>query len=572
MATSYAAWAKYDVEEELARVDAQAQDDERRWQQQQQTRAKQRVESDVSASAQQSAEVLAARAAVAALKAKARAKKAGNRVQEASQAANSSAGNDVAVRSSALVSDQDGETHQEPMATAMRLAEHAALFKKKHTLITQIMENRRLGEAILRDKTGVKDAKCSEEERGSMKKDALKHFETALKSAMDLEKIVPELLEAEKEQKEQRTTTESQPIDDAQLNELKGKSSGCGDDHCHHDHGHTHEGHSCGHTSAKKADVLPKANDVGAIVGMFFKDIYIGIGTCHLNESRLAVASEAFKEVLLRDDRDVHAWVGRGKAFEQMDANLLAMLHFSRAKSLDSQDERASEALERVKDALLSGADDVMSGSTIRQQVEERTQSKPLKAVLDSIRLVFREANVLMLEGFFQYAIPKYQIVLGCIDFVCQNPVLVEADGKAYAKAIRASLNQLRTSCHLNIAGGYQEMQKGQTKALEYCQQALGDDASDVESSVSITDSAYHFRMGQLYRSVYDYERSVQHLTKSKTLLSSQAQFSSTSPNLPSVIKKIDNEIDRCEFDRSQYDVAYIRSRLVAEFKPSTVA
>jgi hypothetical protein len=84
-----------------------------------------------------------------------------------------------------------------------------------------------------------------------------------------------------------------------------------------------------------------------------------------------------------------------------------------------------------------------IGGSAIKRQVEARTQSKPLKAVLDGIRLVFQEANVLMLEGFFQYAIPKYQVVLGCIDFAAQNPVLMEADSEVYAKAIRDSLKQV---------------------------------------------------------------------------------------------------------------------------------
>jgi hypothetical protein len=115
----------------------------------------------------------------------------------------------------------------------------------------------------------------------------------------------------------------------------------------------------------------------------------------------------------------------------------------------------------------------------------------------------------------------------------------------------------------LNIAGGYQEMQKGQTKALEHCQQALEGDASDVESSTSSIDSACHFRMGQLYRSVYDYDRSMQHLMKSKTLMNSHLGSSSTPSN---VLQKIDGEIGRCEFGRSQYDMTYIRSRLASEF------
>ncbi|KAI9895820.1 hypothetical protein PsorP6_019531 [Peronosclerospora sorghi] len=62
---------------------------------------------------------------------------------------------------------------------------------------------------------------------------------------------------------------------------------------------------------------------------MFYKGIYLGIGTCDLDNGRLEAAAEAFKEVLLRDDEHVVAWLKRGQAFERMVAPLLALLHYN---------------------------------------------------------------------------------------------------------------------------------------------------------------------------------------------------------------------------------------------------
>ncbi|KAJ8544514.1 hypothetical protein ON010_g11753 [Phytophthora cinnamomi] len=69
---SYAAWAQFDVEKELERVDQAEQREQQHKQQLRQERAKQSVESSATQAAQQSADILAAQAAVAALKAKKR--------------------------------------------------------------------------------------------------------------------------------------------------------------------------------------------------------------------------------------------------------------------------------------------------------------------------------------------------------------------------------------------------------------------------------------------------------------------------------------------------------------------
>lgn len=334
MATSYDSWTKYDVEKELERVDAQAQRDEHQLEAQKQRRAKQSVENDISKSAEQSAEVLAAHAAVAALKAKARARKLDSKTERDATATSSGS-----TQSDPVAHAHEEGDKQEMVTNAMRLQLQSELFKRKHELIKQIMEHRRLGEAILHGKEKKSKEDC--------RKQALEAFENALEFANELEKIVPDLLRAETEQEVLKDATHDQHSSSSTPQESVAKECGhdcAGREHHHHDHNGGEDDSSCCHQSLsaesrqpkssalKKA--LPKVNDLEAIVKMFFKDIYVGIGTCHVMGNRLAAASEAFKEVLVRDDRDLQAWIERGKAFEQMGANLLAMLHFGRVTSL----------------------------------------------------------------------------------------------------------------------------------------------------------------------------------------------------------------------------------------------
>ncbi|KAI9912273.1 hypothetical protein PsorP6_008851 [Peronosclerospora sorghi] len=81
-------------------------------------------------------------------------------------------------------------------------------------------------------------------------------------------------------------------------------------------------------TSTNGTTSLPKANDLPSILEMFYKDIYL-VGTCDLESRRLVAATEAFKEVLLRDDEHDVAWLKRGQAFERIGAPLLALLHYN---------------------------------------------------------------------------------------------------------------------------------------------------------------------------------------------------------------------------------------------------
>jgi tetratricopeptide (TPR) repeat protein len=299
--SSYAVWAKFDVEKELERVDEAEQREAKHKQQHKQLQAKESVVSSATQQAQQSADVLAAQAAVAALKAKKRGRK--------------SRGKDS--------SDAKPVAEEQEAQNAAKLQTQAVLFAKKHELLQQIMENRRLGDKALQD--NEKDWNKAE-----------KLFETALEATKRLEELAPELLKAEEDQA--KLLGKDEPSATSNQHE---KSDDRGHDgHCEHGAEGEHScGEGCNHNDKKSAakrldEPLPKANDLLAIINMFYKDVYVGIGTCHLEAGRLAAATEAFKEVLLRDDAHLLAWFKRGQAFERMQAPLLALLHYNRITNL----------------------------------------------------------------------------------------------------------------------------------------------------------------------------------------------------------------------------------------------
>ncbi|KAI9992846.1 hypothetical protein PInf_014759 [Phytophthora infestans] len=308
---SYASWAKFDVEKELERVDQLEQREEQLKKQQKQHQAKESVETSATQAAQQSAEILSAQAAVAALKAKKRVRK----------------------------SHKEDHSSNREADKADKLQTQAALFNQKHELLQQILENRRLGER-------------------ADKKQAKPLFEKALAAIKKLEELVPHLLIVEQEQLK---LLGKEPLESNQSD----KSHDCK----HEDKESYSCDTNCSHEKKKKTrpdESLPKENDLEAIIKMFYKDVYLGIGSCDLEEGRLAAATEALKEVLIRDDIHITAWWKRGEAFERMNAPLLAMLHYNRIATLDSEHESGTINLDRVKANLLNEGDAANDSHTIK--------------------------------------------------------------------------------------------------------------------------------------------------------------------------------------------------------------
>lgn len=96
-------------------------------------------------------------------------------------------------------------------------------------------------------------------------------------------------------------------------------------------------------------------------------------------------------------------------------------------------------------------------------------------------------------------------------------------------------------------------MQKNQTSALEHCRMILAVDANN---------AVCHYRMGQLHRSLRQYGSALEHLFTAKKCLDAIA--ASESDDTKSMRATVDSEIDKCEFERSQYDIAYIRECIAA--------
>lgn len=100
-------------------------------------------------------------------------------------------------------------------------------------------------------------------------------------------------------------------------------------------------------------------------------------------------------------------------------------------------------------------------------------------------------------------------------------------------------------------------MQKHQLRGVGYCEQAMAT-ANDSDTRVL---SVCHFRIGQLLRSAHNYERAMEHLVRAQTLTrATPADSSQPHQQDQETLEQIDKEIDRCRYERSQHDVAYIRT------------
>ncbi|TMW64748.1 hypothetical protein Poli38472_011628 [Pythium oligandrum] len=520
MQSPYEVWARFDVEKELERVDEAEQREQQVKDQEKKVVEKRRVEDSISRSTEQSAEVLAAQAAVAALKAKGRGRRGQTR-----KAATTSQQEELDVNV------QSGEIPKEPVAID-ELERRAQLMKRKHDLIMEILAMRRTA-----------DAKVKEASEGSTAKwlEAQLHYEKAIEAVKALEEMIPHLQEIDAEV---ANTSTSQPHDVHGHDDHKEHSAHESKDGKSHDH-HGGCGSGCSrshkHRPKKPKDTeasLPKPNDVKAVVTMFAKDCYLGLGTCELAQRRLAAASEAFKEVLLRDQNHVQAWMQRGAAFEAMGAPLLAWLHYNRVTGMEPSFDEGKQCEERIKTKLAHGKGH--STSDHSAEVSHNTSSS-LKSRLDAVRLLVDEGHVIMVEGFYAYAITKFEAALQLMEALTSDDAFAP-----HSSVARPIIDKLRVACHLNIASGYYEMQKGYAVGRRHCLAAL---QIDPKHAVTL------FRLAQIDRVAHDYEQALQYLDKCTAAL--------TDPT-SDTIDKIARERDKCLFEQSQYDAVYIRHQLNA--------
>ncbi|CAH0486792.1 unnamed protein product [Peronospora farinosa] len=488
----YATWATFDVEKELERVDKVEERETQQKQQQKQIQAKENIESFATQTAQQSADILTAQAAVAALKAKKRKKKTCE---------------GRASKEEVVAGATDAESEK-----IVKLQTQARLYTEKHELLQEILENRRLG-----DKIGMENSH-----------EAQKLYKTALAATKKLEELAPVLLQVEEEHVVKRNLEDTSRV--CKEDTACGQQKSCS--------------HDAKQEKKKSDEVLPKANDLLAMINMFYKDIYMGIGTCAFEEGRLAAATEAFKQVLLRDEKHVTAWLKRGEAFEKMDASLLAMLHYNQITNLNTAHEMGNEALKRVKMKLLDEGD--AENDKIKRAISAYTEGRTIKEVLERIQWAFEEANVLAVESFFHYSTTQFQVVLGCLEALRARPEISFATENVVLPVLR----ELEMSCHLNIASGCLEMQRNYAMGLTHCQHVLR-----LDSKCAIA----YFRTGQLYRALHNYKKALECYEIARvmvpTIVSGQ-----TKEQHEKMLTMIVKETDKCKFDRNQYDIEYLRS------------
>ncbi|CAH0474134.1 unnamed protein product [Peronospora belbahrii] len=500
---SYTKWATFDVEKELKRVDEVEEREIQQKQQQKQIQVKESIERSVAHAAEQSAAIFAAQAAVAALKAKNTKTRKGKAVNQ---------------EIVAIVDDVEIEK-------AATLQTRANVFALKHELLQRILENRRLGDSIVtQEQTNWHEAK--------------RLYQNALDATKKLEEVVPVLLQMEEEQDQLLGATTA-------LQEIKcpvsGQKRGFKCRNKGHESGSRDDKQAC----KKSEEILPKANDLVAIITMFYKDIYVGIGTCDFKEERFAEATEAFKEVLLRDDGHLTSWLKRGEAFEKMDAPLLAMLHYNRITNLDAKHEMGSKALARVKTKLLvEGEAPNGDNNKFKSAISACTEGRTLKEVLERVQLVFQEACVLAVESFFYYSTTRFQVVLGCLEALRTRPEVTNKD------VVLPALRDLEISCHLNIASGCLEMQRNYAMGITHCQQVFLLDSNSVIA---------YFRMGQLYHALHNYKKALECYEMAKVVLPVTVS-GVTEGRHEKMLSTIVKATDKCEFDRNQYDIDYLQS------------
>jgi tetratricopeptide (TPR) repeat protein len=528
---SYETWAKFDVEKELERIDFNEKKEQIEKKEFKQFQEKNKVENLISNDAKVNAQILEAHAAVAALKASNKTK----RKQSITQ------------------------IKQEEAEKAKKILETSRLFQKKHFYLEKIMTCRRQGDLLIRKKVFQEEIKGNISRQEYQK--ALKMYQEALENVKALEEITPALLEIQPNDHphphphDHDTCCHSTNGSD-NTQQVK-KTDKVSDTHttCGHNNGCcSHQENNKNHSNTIESSFpVPNTNDLKAILKMFYMDVYMGIGICAYGLKQYADASEAFKQVLLKEEMYLSGWKWRGQVFDAMQAPLLAHLHYHRVESLEGKKNKSattniieghesSNKLENLKKLL-------MEESYIEREDPEyetrwftstNSPTQTTQELLTCCHLVMKEANVCMMEGFYLYAVRKNLIAL---------KLLTQVEDYVEYK-------ELQISCHLNIASCYLEMQKHYSKALDHCQKAfvlLEDDNSNTNPKRQVL---IYYRLGQVYRLLRKYTQALDHLSQAKRVL---CVDNNTYSHLKGII---DKEISRCTFDKTQYDVHFLKNQI----------
>ena len=71
---------------------------------------------------------------------------------------------------------------------------------------------------------------------------------------------------------------------------------------------------------------------------------------------------------------------------------------------------------------------------------------------------------------------------------------------------------------------------------------------------------ATYIRKGQLYHALHNYSESLECFRTAKCLVVSAVEREQTDERDEMMLRTIDKATDKCEFDRNQYDMEYLRT------------
>jgi len=270
MQSSYAAWEKYNVDKELEALEICEAEEIKHKEEKKYMRERDQTVNNIATDAGDNAQILATKAAIAALKAKK--KKQQDKTEQIEK-----------------------ELNEAPLDYVELLNKRAQLLQVKSESIQETMQHRQFGDKSM----GI-----------SAYDDALKSYQKALESLNRLQSVIPQLGELEREQLDQMEKPSPIPV----------KQSTDATQQCHNaqgNHEHHHE-HAREEKPAPKLRPIPKSSDLQGIAQMLHIDCSMGIGKCEYELGHYAAASEAFKDVILKDSNHIKAWSSRGDSFKAM--------------------------------------------------------------------------------------------------------------------------------------------------------------------------------------------------------------------------------------------------------------
>jgi tetratricopeptide (TPR) repeat protein len=376
MNTDYNKWSKYDVDDELKKVEKTHKKEDFVYDKQVHNKAVSKVFHEASSDNQTSAAVLEARAAVAALKAR----RGGRR-------------NRRAAKDDDEDEEESAEAKEENDAKIKELAELAEIARQKADSLTAALEERDQAEAEL------KDGKASI---------ARKRFHEAINQVLRLQASLPEMKDLPAGYED---PAQSEP-------------AGGG-----HGHGHAHGKKK----KKKKKKALPSKDDLIRMSKLLKHDCLTGRSRCEMKLGLYAEATETLKEVLLKDQNNADGWILRGQAYRQMGTDLLAEMHYVRVLELDAENIQAHDDMEEICENIKMDSEN--SEEQRKTIIKTRLESKTICELLEASVKFRKEGDVVFKEGFFGTAARKYWATIHCLDRVREKAEVSDSAGEPAAMA-----------------------------------------------------------------------------------------------------------------------------------------